>query len=89
MGVAMSKYDTDDAHWRDVLKRVRFFAESWEPGARIVGNIRACDIARACQEVLELGDESLPSLLEACGALKDAPGESVEIVREIRNEWGD
>lgn len=50
---------TKDAHipdgspWPAVLNALRICASLWEPTARIQGNLRAGDIARACQEALD------------------------------------
>lgn len=38
---------TDDAPVVDVLTAVAQCAAAWEPGARLLGNVRACDILRA------------------------------------------
>lgn len=46
-------WNTDDAAPHDVLAMVRFCAASWEPGVRLLGNVRACDIVRACDAALE------------------------------------
>ena len=43
--------NTDDADPWTVLAAVRICALSWEPNARIIGNVRAGDIARAIQAV--------------------------------------
>jgi hypothetical protein len=43
--------DTDDAPWFIVLREVQQCALAWEGAARLLGNVRACDIARAIQEV--------------------------------------
>ena len=42
---------TDNAPAIDVLRAVRECALAWEPDARILGNVRACDIARAIAEI--------------------------------------
>ena len=44
--------DTDNAPSIDVLAAVRHCANSWDPEARLLGNVRACDIARACTEAI-------------------------------------
>jgi len=45
--------DTDDADPWTVLASVRACAISWQPDARIIGNVRAGDIARAIQAIAE------------------------------------
>lgn len=40
--------DTDDAEAVTVLAAIRHCANSWESGARLVGNVRAGDISRVC-----------------------------------------
>ena len=42
---------TDNAPAIDVLRAVRACALAWEPDARILGNVRAIDIARAVAEI--------------------------------------
>ena len=44
--------DTDDAPAVAVLAAVRHCANSWEGSARLLGNVRAADIARACSEAI-------------------------------------
>lgn len=44
---------TDDAPVLDVLRTLRTCAYAWEGGARIIGNIRAVDISRACNAAIE------------------------------------
>jgi len=44
--------DTDDAPAVAVLAAVRHCANSWEGSARLLGNVRASDIARACSEAI-------------------------------------
>jgi len=44
--------NTDDAPAIAVLAAVRHCANSWEGSARLLGNIRASDIARACSEAI-------------------------------------
>lgn len=44
--------NTDDAPVAEVLMAIRTCAFAWEPGARIIGNIRAVDISRACDKAL-------------------------------------
>ena len=43
---------TDDAPAIAVLAAVRHCASSWEGSARLLGNVRALDIARACSEAI-------------------------------------
>lgn len=45
--------DTDDAEVITVLAAVRHCANSWEGGARLVGNVRAADISRACNAAIK------------------------------------
>jgi len=45
--------DTDDADPWTVLAAVRACALSWQPDARIIGNVRAGDIAWAIQAIAE------------------------------------
>jgi len=49
--------DTDEADPWTVLAAVRACAISWQPEARIIGNVRAGDIARAIQTI---ADEHYP-----------------------------
>jgi hypothetical protein len=42
----------DDADSRVVLRYLRMCAAAWEPGVRLLGNLRACDIVRAVDEIL-------------------------------------
>lgn len=52
-------WDTDDKHPSEVLKMLRVCAASWQPGVRLLGNIRACDIVRACDAAIPaLGGET-------------------------------
>jgi hypothetical protein len=57
-------WNTDNASPEDVLRMVRFCAASWQPGARLLGNVRACDIVRAC-------DAAIPKLVDEQGASND------------------
>jgi hypothetical protein len=43
---------TDDAPAIAVLAAIRHCANAWEGSARLLGNIRARDIARACSEAI-------------------------------------
>lgn len=43
---------TDDADWRTVLRVTRGCAMAWEPQVRLLGNVRAGDLARAIDEAL-------------------------------------
>ena len=45
--------NTDDAPSLNVLAAVRVCAASWEPDARIIGNVRAGDIVRSLDEVID------------------------------------
>jgi len=45
--------DTDEADPWTVLAAVRACVISWQPEARIIGNVRAGDIARAIQTIAE------------------------------------
>lgn len=52
----------DDAEPIDVLRAVAYCARQWEGGARLVGNVRACDIARAIDAVealVKAGDATI------------------------------
>lgn len=40
--------NTDDADWRTVLRELAYCADCADPETRLVGNIRAGDIFRAC-----------------------------------------
>jgi hypothetical protein len=44
--------NTDDAAYDLVLAAVRQCAASWQPEARVIGNVRAADIVRAVTEAL-------------------------------------
>jgi len=61
--------NTDDAPVVDVLTAVAQCAAAWEPGARLLGNVRACDILRAVTHA--------KSRLQA-----EAP-EDAEVLREV------
>ena len=39
----------DDAEPIAVLRAVAYCARHWEGGVRVLGNVRACDIVRACE----------------------------------------
>lgn len=45
---------TDDAHPNIVWAEILRCAQAWEPEARIIGNVRACDIARAMRTAIEI-----------------------------------
>jgi hypothetical protein len=45
--------DTDEAEAITVLAALRHCANSWDGSARLVGNVRARDIARACSAAIE------------------------------------
>ena len=45
--------ETDDADTVTVLRAITYCAGLWAPEARIIGNIRAGDIARAVNDALE------------------------------------
>lgn len=61
-------WNTDDKHPADVLRMLRLCAASWEPGVRLLGNIRACDIVRACDAAIPaLGGEALNGQSEKPG----------------------
>jgi hypothetical protein len=45
--------NTDNAPSLNVLAAVRTCASSWDPDARIIGNVRAGDIVRSLDEVVE------------------------------------
>ncbi len=44
---------TDEASATDVLRAILECAYSWKGAARIIGNIRAQDISRACRVALD------------------------------------
>lgn len=46
-------YKTDGAAPDQVIAEIALCAASWVPEARIIGNVRAGDILRACQHVLK------------------------------------
>src|SRR3546814_13544578 len=46
--VPSSMPNTDDADPAVVLSVVMYYAGSWQPEARLLGNVRAGDIVRAC-----------------------------------------
>ena len=48
----------DGEPWPVVLGYVEWCANSWMPGARLLGNARAQDIARACREAIDATDIS-------------------------------
>lgn len=47
-------HQTDDADAYTVLTAVADCARRWEPEARIIGNVRAFDILKACNEATSL-----------------------------------
>lgn len=47
-------HKTDDADAYTVLVAVADCARRWEPGARIIGNVRAFDILKACNTATSL-----------------------------------
>lgn len=47
-------WNTDNAPPEDVLAMLRFCAASWQPEVRLLGNIRASDIVRACDEAVRV-----------------------------------
>jgi hypothetical protein len=49
----MGLIDTDNADARIILEALKVCAEGWEPEARILGNVRACDIVHAITEILK------------------------------------
>lgn len=53
VGDKSSLPSADGADWRSVLAMVRYCANQWEPDARLVGNVRAGDIMRACDAALQ------------------------------------
>jgi len=48
--------NTDDAPADIVLKALQLCAFAWEPNARLLGNIRAVDISRACEDAIRAID---------------------------------
>lgn len=56
-GVKASTIITDDADWKIVLIALWQCANAWEGDARLVGNVRARDIAKACEKALNVGDQ--------------------------------
>lgn len=46
-------WNTDNAPPAHVLEMLRFCASSWEPEVRLIGNIRAEDIVKACNSALD------------------------------------
>lgn len=61
---------TDDADFETVLKEVLICCNAWVPDARIIGNIRAVDIARAVQLALMMSD-GLNVVAEEIGLLPE------------------
>lgn len=61
--------NTDNANPVAVLAAVLACAESWEPEARIIGNIRASDIARSIRSFD-------PSMLDLCVELERLAAEN-------------
>jgi hypothetical protein len=45
--------DTDEAEVITVLAAVRHCADSWDGNARLLGNVRARDISRACNAAIK------------------------------------
>lgn len=45
--------DTDEADAITVLAAVRHCADSWDGSARLLGNVRARDISRACSVAIK------------------------------------
>jgi hypothetical protein len=58
---------TDNADARAVLEEVADCALHWVPDARLIGNVRAGDIARACGEALDY----MPARDERCAFTLD------------------
>lgn len=50
----VSPCESDNAPWRDVLRAVSRCAAAWEPEARILGDVRAIDVERACNVAVSL-----------------------------------
>ena len=70
---------TDDAAPGEVLAALWVCAQAWEPNVRIIGNIRAIDIMRACdyatrqddlRKELDAADSALARIAELQAALK-------------------
>lgn len=59
--------NTDGAPAEAVLSALRTCAAAWEPGARLLGNIRSCDLVRAVDTLEER------SYLEHSGSLEELP----------------
>lgn len=49
----MVTFNTDDAPAAVVLRALQLCSYCWQPFARIIGDIRAVDISRACDEALK------------------------------------
>jgi hypothetical protein len=77
----------DDAPAGFVLRYIIRCAEAWEPQARIIGNARAGDIARACRKALVRADDLAARVAAALDAVReDAPGVVAEIAGERRRQ---
>ncbi|MCK1479289.1 hypothetical protein IVB27_32265 [Bradyrhizobium sp. 197] len=70
--------DTDDAEVVKILAAVRHCANSWDGSARLVGNVRARDISRACTAAIS-------SLAQAVGVSDDEVGLE-ELITDLRRE---
>ena len=67
----------DDAPTRDVLLYALRCAKAWEPGARILGNLRACDLSRALTDTLTAPAPPVgsPETCPTCyGGVRNRPG---------------
>lgn len=70
--------DTDDADAVTVLAAVRHCANSWEGDARLLGNVRARDIARACtlaidalSQPVSVAQAPRETVIEECAKVAD------------------
>ena len=80
---------TDDAPAIAVLAAVRHCANSWEGSARLLGNVRASDIARACSEAIAALNQQHQPVSEAADrieALEAALREAERFVAYLANE---
>lgn len=67
--------ETDGAGNAEVLRYLVQCGRCWVPGARILGNCRACDVARACQDGADAieREETLQSEVAALREVVDKP----------------
>ena len=56
------RVSTDDAPPIEILRVLRLCALHWDPEARLVGNVRARDVARACDAAITVMEGKEPTI---------------------------